>query len=252
MPMLKVSDRTAQGKGPMQRARRAGVIPAVIYSRGEKTRELAVSEKEFTDLLDEIKGKIGLIDMQIGEEPPIKCLVKQVQRHPISLKLNHIDFQKARAGEKVTINLPIHLVGTPIGIKMGGLLDHALRELPVRGLPDKLPPNVTLDITNLKVGMSLHVSDVKLADVEIQVPGTTPIASVLIPKKIEEVAPAAAEAAAPVEGEEPKEPEVISEKKTEERAAERAKTEAEAKGGKGAKEAKKDEKKDVKKEEKKK
>ena len=247
MPMLKVSTRTVKGKGPTRRARREGIIPAVVYSHGEPTRELAVNQKEFLDLLEEIKGKIGLIDMQIEDEVAVKCLVKQVQRHPISLKLSHIDFQRTHPDEKVTISLPIHLTGTPVGIKMGGLLDHALRELPVRGLPGSLPPNVTLDITNLKVGQSLHVSDVKIEGLEVQIPLTTPIASVLIPKKVEEAAPAAAEAAAPVEGAEAKEPEVISEKKTEERAAERAKADADAKGGKPVKDDKKPEKKDEKK-----
>jgi large subunit ribosomal protein L25 len=251
MPMLKVSTRTEKGKGPAKRARKNGVIPAVIYAHGEKTRELAVKEKDFLDVLDEIKGKVGLIDMQIEDEASVKCLVKMVQRHSTTLQVAHIDFQRIHADEKVTISLPIHLVGSPVGLKMGGLLEHTLRALPVRGLPANIPPSITLDIANLKVGQSLHVSDVKLDTVEVQLPLNTPIVSVLVPKKIEEAAPAAAEAAAaPVEGEGPKEPEVIAEKKTEERAAERAKAETTAKGGKPAKEEKKEEK--GKKEEKKK
>jgi large subunit ribosomal protein L25 len=244
---LKTSLRSVRGKSAARSLRRAGQVPAVIYAHGEPTRELTVGERDFIATLDAIRGKSPLIDVQVGDEVAVKCIIKSVQRHPITLKLSHVDFQKVHAHEKVTINIPIHLTGTPVGIKMGGLLDHALRELPVRGLPEHLPANVTLDISELKLNQSLHVSDIKFVNVEVQLPLTTPIASVQTPKKVEEKVEVAAEAAAPAEGEEPKEPEVISEKKTEERAAERAKAEAETKGGKAAKaapeEAKKPEKK---------
>ena len=233
--VLKAALRDVRGKGPACNLRRNGLVPAVIYAHGEPTRELTVHERDFIGVLDSIRGKSPLIDLQVGEEAPIKCIIKAIQRHSVTLRLMHADFQTIHANEKVTLNVPIHLTGTPAGIKMGGILDHSLRELPVRGLPEHLPANVTLDITELKLGQSLHVSDIRLANVEIQLPLTTPVASVQVPKKVEEKVEAVAEVAAPAEGEEPKEPEVISEKKTEERAAERAKAEAEAKGGKGAK-----------------
>jgi large subunit ribosomal protein L25 len=249
--VLKVSLRAGTGKNASKASRRNGLVPAVIYARGEPSRELLVNDREFMNQLDAIRGKSTMIDVQVADEAPVKCIVKSIQRHSVTRNLLHVDFQKIHAHEKVTIMVPIHLVGTPVGLKMGGLLEHTLREVPVRGLPDSLPANITLDITNLKVGQSLHISDIKLADVEIQLPVTAPIASVLSPRK-EEVAAPTAEAAA-AEGEEPKEPEVISEKKTAERAEERAKSEAEAKGGKPAKEEKKpDAKKPEKKEEKKK
>ncbi|MEO0107939.1 MAG: 50S ribosomal protein L25 [candidate division WOR-3 bacterium] len=240
MPLLRAELRTAKGKGPVRQARRNGYVPAVVYARGEPTRELLVKAREFGDLLDEIKGQIGLIDLQIGEEPPVKCLVKQIQRHSVSLQLSHVDFQKVHAHEKVSIAVPIHLTGTPIGTKMGGLLEHSLRALPVRGMPEDLPPSITVDITGLKLGQTLHVSDLKLTGVEVEIAPTTPVASVITPRKLEEAAPAAA-AAAPVEAEEAKEPEVISEKKAAERAEERAKQEAAEKGK--PKEEKKEEKK---------
>jgi large subunit ribosomal protein L25 len=251
--VLKVTLRTETGKSAAKSFRRNGMVPAVIYARGEPTRELLVNERDFIAQLDAILGKSTMIDVQVADEEPIKCIVKAIQRHSVTRHLAHVDFQKIHAHEKVTINVPVHLTGTPVGLKMGGLLEHALREIPVRGLPEHLPASVTLEITNLKVGQSLHISDVKLANVEIQLPQTTPVVSVLLPRKEEVVAPTAEAEAAPVEGEAPKEPEVISEKKTAERAEERAKAEAEAKGGKPAKEEKKpDAKKPEKKEEKKK
>jgi large subunit ribosomal protein L25 len=250
--VLKTQPRSDKGKSAAAKSRRNGLVPAVVYAHGEVTRELLVNEREFTRTLEAIKGKSTMIDMQIGDEPPIKCIVKSIQRDIVGHQLMHVDFQKVHANEKLTISIPIHLEGTPVGLKMGGLLEHTLREIPVRGLPDNLPANITLDIAGLKVGQSLHISDIKLANAEIQLPATAPIASVLSPRKEEVVAPTA-EAAAAVEGEAPKEPEVLSEKKTAERAEERAKSEAEAKGGKPAKEDKKpDAKKPEKKEEKKK
>lgn len=250
--VLKVSLRTGKGKNAAKASRRGGLIPAVIYARGEESRELLVDEREFANQLDAIRGKSTMISVQVAEETPVKCIVKAIQRHSVTRNLLHVDFQRIHANEKVTISVPIHLTGTPVGLKMGGLLEHTLREIPVRGLPENLPANITLDIAGLKVGQSLHISDIKLANAEIQLPATAPIASVLSPRKEEVVAPTA-EAAAAVEGEVPKEPEVLSEKKTAERAEERAKAEAETKGGKPAKEDKKpDAKKPEKKEEKKK
>jgi large subunit ribosomal protein L25 len=244
--VLKVGLRTEKGKSAAKSLRDKGMIPAVMYARGEPTRELLVNEREFTAQLDAIRGKSTMIDVQIADEAPTKCIVKSIQRHSVTRHLMHVDFQKIHAHEKITISVPVHLTGTPVGIKMGGLLEHALREIPVRGLPENLPASITLDITALKVGQSLHISDIKLANAEVQLPAMTPVASVLSPRK-EEVAAPTAEAAAPVEGEEPKEPEVISEKKTAERAEERAKAEVETKGGKPAKEEKKPDKKEEKK-----
>jgi large subunit ribosomal protein L25 len=248
--VLKVALRSKTGKIAARSARRTGMVPAVVYAHGEATRELLVNDRDFSRMLDAIKGKSSLIDVQVGDEAPIKCIIKQIQRNAITLGLLHVDFQKVHAHEKVTLNVPIHLAGTPIGLKMGGLLDHALREAPVRGLPEKLPASIGLDITNLKLGQSLHVSDIKVEGVEVLLPPTTPVASVLVPKKVEEVT--AAPVAEAVEGEEPKEPVVISEKKAADRAEERAKAEAEEKGGKPRAEKKEEKKTEKKKEEKKK
>jgi len=246
--VLKVTLRTEIGKSAARSFRRSGTVPAVIYARGEPSRRLLVNEREFTTQLDAIRGKSTMIDVQVADEPPIKCIVKAIQRHSVTRLLMHVDFQRVHAHEKITISVPIHLAGTPVGLKMGGRLEHVLREIPVRGLPEDLPASITLDVTNLKVGQSLHISDIKLAKTEIQLPLNAPIASILSPRKEEEVAaPTTEAAAAPVEGEAPKEPEVIAEKKTAERAEERAKAEAAAKGGKPVKEEKKPEKKEEKK-----
>jgi large subunit ribosomal protein L25 len=251
--VLKVTLRTEMGKNAARIFRRSGMVPAVVYARGEPSRELLVNEREFTTQLAAIRGKSTMIDVQVADEPPIKCIVKAIQRHSVTRFLMHVDFQRVHAHEKITISVPIHLAGAPVGLKMGGRLEHVLREIPVRGLPEDLPASITLDVTHLKVGQSLHISDIKLAKAEIQLPLTAPVASILSPRKEEEVAAPTAEAAAPVEGEAPKEPEVIAEKKTAERAEERAKTETATKGGKPAKEEKKpDAKKPEKKEEKKK
>ena len=246
--VLKVTLRTETGKSAAKSFRQSGMVPAVIYARGELSRKLLVNEREFTTQLDAIRGKSTMIDVQVADEPPIKCIVKAIQRHSVTRLLMHVDFQRVHAHEKITISVPIHLAGTPAGLKMGGRLEHVLREIPVRGLPEDLPASITLDVTNLKVGQSLHISDVKLAKAEVQLPMTAPIASILSPRKEEEVAAPTAEAAAPVEGEAPKEPEVIAEKKTAERAEERAKAEVAAKGGetgqrreKGRKEGRKEE-----------
>jgi large subunit ribosomal protein L25 len=237
--VLKVQPRAERGKTAANSARRSGMVPAVVYARGELTRELLVNEREFGKLLGVIRGRSTIVDVQVGEEAPVKCIIKQIQRDSVTLRLMHVDFQKIHAHEKITLHVPVLLEGTPAGIKMGGLLDHALRALPIRGLPEDLPASVTVDITHLKLGQSVHVSDLKLNKVEILLPPITPIASVLAPRKVEEAVAPTAEAPTPTEGETPKEPEVLSEKKAQERAEERAKGEPEAKGGKAKEEKKK-------------
>ncbi|MDH5684611.1 MAG: 50S ribosomal protein L25 [candidate division WOR-3 bacterium] len=208
---IKAEARTTIGKSANRSLRRNGLVPAVIYGRGEEPQNLVINEKEFSRLLEKIKGHSPILDMELAGKP-IKCVIKLIQRNPITLNLLHVDFQKVHAREKISVAVPIILKGSAQGIKAGGILDHRLREIPIRAEVDKIPEHVEVDITELKLGHSIHVSDLKLEGVEFTLPADTTIVSVLAPRKVEEVvAPAAAAAA-----EETKEPEVITEKKREE------------------------------------
>ncbi|MEO0091410.1 MAG: 50S ribosomal protein L25 [candidate division WOR-3 bacterium] len=215
---LKAEERNAVGTSASKKLRREGLVPGVIYGHHENPLSIFVSEREFSALLDKIKGHSPIINLEVGDTT-IKVILKSLQREPISKKLLSVDFQRIHAKEKVTLKIPVILKGSPIGVKMGGILDHPLRAIPVKCEIEKVPEHIEIDISGLKLGHSVHISDLKIEGVEFMLPPDTPIVSVLTPRKLVEEAVAVTE--------EVKEPEVITEKKKEE--AETAEAETGAK-----------------------
>ncbi|MEO0076545.1 MAG: 50S ribosomal protein L25 [candidate division WOR-3 bacterium] len=208
---LNVEQRDKAGKSISKKLRKNGMIPAVVYGHGDEAIKLAVNEKEFNKLLEKIKGHSPIIDLQINDRPAIKAIIKTIQREPISKKFLSIDFQLIHAKEKITVDVPVVLKGTAIGIKQGGILDFPLRSIPIRCTVDNIPEHIEVDITNLKMGHSIHVADIKIEGIEFMLSSDVPIVSILTPKKVEVTAAVT---------EEIKEPEVITEKKKEEVAEE--------------------------------
>lgn len=240
---VKATERTDVGKGKVGRLRRNGTLPAVMYGHGEPSQMLAMSTHEFNRLLDQIQGHSPIVEVEIDDRPAQKCVIKTLQRNPMTGGLLHVDFQKVHPGEKMTMNVPVIVHGSAEGVKQGGMLDHVLRTVPVRAAIDAIPEHFEIDVTNLKIGSSIHIKDLNRPDLEYTLPLDAPIVAVLSPRKLTEE-PTAAEAAAAAETG-PAEPEVITEKKPTEEEAEseegKGKGKAEAKGEK--KEEKRKEKK---------
>jgi large subunit ribosomal protein L25 len=169
-----------------------GYIPAVVYSHG-KSDVIKIKEKEFSLLF---KGRISesvIFDLHIQgkSEGDLMAYVKDYQAHPVTGRILHLDLFKVTKGEKIKTHVPVELIGTPIGIKQGGILEHGERELYVFCAPAFLPEKITVDIAQLGVGESVHVSDIKLSDeIEILTSGNSLVASVERPRTAEE-APAA-------------------------------------------------------------
>lgn len=204
---LKAYVRERSGKEIAKKLRRAGKIPAVLYARGEESVKLYVEEKDLLALLHEIRGRAPILTLSLPFANE-QCIMKSIQKDPIKNRFIHVDFQKIHPEEEVVIKCPIALIGTAPGVKMGGILDHHLRDVLVKGKIDLIPPRIEVDISNLKLGQSLHLSDIKLVGSHFLLPPDTPIVSILVPKKMEEVK---VEAAAP-----PVEPEVIEREAKEE------------------------------------
>ena len=240
---VKATQRTDTGKGKVGRLRRSGTLPAVMYGHGEPSLMLAMSTHDFDRLLEEIRGHSPIVDVEVDGRPAQKCVIKTLQRNPMTGGLLHVDFQKVHAGEKIAMNVPVIVLGSAEGVKQGGMLDHILRQVPVRATIDMIPEHFEIDVTNLKIGHSIHISDLSRTDLEFTLPLDSPIVTVLAPRKLTE-APTAAEAAAAAEAG-PAEPEVITEKKPtdEEAGAEDEKEKGKGKGKAEAKGEKKEEKK---------
>jgi large subunit ribosomal protein L25 len=200
--------RTDAGKGAARQARLGGRIPAVLYGHGRPAESLTLSAAEFKRALTGVEVSTAVIDLDI-EGTGTKVLVREIQRHPFKAEVLHVDFLEIHAGEKLTLQLAVHLVGSPDGVRNGGgVLDQALREITIRVLPKDIPDRFDVDVTNLRVGQSLHVSDLSIPNAEILTDGGKTVCSVVAPKVEAEPVPGA-------EAEETPEPELIRKPKEE-------------------------------------
>ncbi|MFQ6003709.1 MAG: 50S ribosomal protein L25/general stress protein Ctc, partial [Candidatus Zixiibacteriota bacterium] len=208
--VIRVKARDKLGKEQAKKLRRKGVIPAVVYGAETPPLPLEVDAKSFQALLRSGLGENVIVNLKIDDQKngDKKVLIRQVQRDPVWGDILHIDFQQVSLTKKLTINVPIQLVGTPIGVQQdGGILQHVLRELEVECLPTDIPEKIEVDVANLKIGDSIHVGDIKLEKAEMLTDLQGSIVSVVPPSVFKEPEVAPAEAA--------EEPEVITEKKEE-------------------------------------
>jgi large subunit ribosomal protein L25 len=207
--LLKAERRLGTGKGAARTLRREGKIPAVIYGHNRAAESLAVDRAGFTQLVAGITAASTILDVAIDGQPPVKALIRELQRNPLrNTEVLHLDLYEVRADEKVTLEVPVHLSGTADGVRnFGGILDQVLHRLQIRVFPADIPTSIDLDVTNLAIGKSMFVRDVKVAKVEILNDGNLPVCSVVAPRTEEVVAPVAVEA--------PAEPELIRKPKAE-------------------------------------
>jgi len=180
------------GKGAARSLRSRGQVPAVIYGHGRDPLPLSLNARDLDKLLGHIQAESTVIEVTVDGQTA-KTLIREIQRHPIKRQILHVDFQALVAGEKVTVSIPIVLTGIPEGVRLdGGVLDQTLRELEIEVDPANIPDRAELDVTNLVIGDSLHVSDIRLPEgVEIQDDPETSVAVVAAPRAVIEEAPAA-------------------------------------------------------------
>jgi large subunit ribosomal protein L25 len=161
---LDAEPRDTAGKGSARKLRSQGQIPAVIYGHGRNPQPLTLNARDLDKLLEHIAAESTVIEVKVGDDTA-KTLIREIQRHPFKRQILHVDFQALVAGEKVVVSIPIVLTGVAEGVRLGGgVLDHTLRELEIKVDPANIPNHVELDVTNLMVGDSLHVSDIKVPD----------------------------------------------------------------------------------------
>ncbi len=203
---LEVETREKSGSRESRRLRRSGKVPAVLYGYKIDDLKLVVDGPTVEKLVGN-EGFHGLIDLKIQgdskaskSKEPFLVLLKEYQADILTRQLTHIDFYKVNLQEKVTVSIPIHTEGTAPGVKEGGILELVRRELEVRCLPTTIPDAITVDISQLQVGDSIHVQDLTLPEgVETLAETNFTIIAVASPTK-EEEAPAPVEGEAPPEG----------------------------------------------------
>jgi len=192
---LSASVRTETGKGAARKIRQAGSIPAVIYGHGREAQSLTINARDTDKLLKSIAISSTVIELSIDGKSA-RTLIREVQRHPFKRTITHIDFQELVAGETVSVHCPIVYVGVPEGVRLeGGLLDQIMHQLHIEVDPSSIPNHIDVDVSALKVGKSMHVSDLVLpAGIKVlDEPGTT-VCIVQVPKvAVETVTDGAAE-----------------------------------------------------------
>ena len=154
---ISVAKRDLTGSANARRLRREGLIPAVIYSRGQNTETIQVAAAD----VSKIAEHTGLIVLN-GLDGERRAVVKDIEFHTINGGALCIDFQEVKAGEKVTVTIPVEGFGEAAGIKEGGQLEQAIHELQVNGDPAVLPEIIRIDVSNIGLNASLTIADIKL------------------------------------------------------------------------------------------
>jgi large subunit ribosomal protein L25 len=203
---LGVELRDGRGKGVARKLRASGRIPAICYRRNAESVAVSLDPKELDRLIRNASSGINtLIDLKMaggGDFDGRQVLIKELQRDPISGDYLHADLYAVDLLQKIHVSVPIQIKGSAIGVTQdGGILDHATRELDVECLPNAIPEEFAVDVSELEVGQSLHVRDIEVLEgVEILNDPDVSIVSVVAPAVVEEEAPAEEEEEA-VEGE---------------------------------------------------
>jgi large subunit ribosomal protein L25 len=194
---LKAEPRDGAGKGVARKLRAEGRVPAVLYGHGNDARALSVDAKELFHLLHGAAGGNVLIDLVIDGKKTM-AMPREVQRDHVRGQYLHVDFLEVRRDEKVTVDVPIHLVGESAGVKAGGVLEHHLWELKIQSLPQDLPESIEADISHLNLHDTLRVSELTFSDAWTILTAPEESIAAVVPPQAREVEAEAEEA---VEGE---------------------------------------------------
>ncbi|CUA81765.1 ribosomal protein L25, Ctc-form [Gulbenkiania indica] len=163
---LNAAKREEMGTGASRRLRRAGKLPGVIYGANQDAQSIVLEHNPVFYALKEEGFHTGILTLVIdGAKQPV--LLRDFQMHPYKQQVMHIDFQRVDANEKMHVKVPLHFVNADVSpaVKLqGGLVSHVMTEVDVRALPGQLPSFIEVDLSGLKAGQSLHLSDLKLPE----------------------------------------------------------------------------------------
>ena len=162
---LSATKRQRTGTGAMGRLRKEGSIPAILYGRTHASTTLKVDGKTFNKIVEHSASDNILVTLKIdGEAKDQLALVQEVQHDHLRGGILHIDFHAISADEEIHADVPVDLVGIPLGIKQGGVLEYIHHTLEVRCLPKNLPDKLPVDVTHLNLNDSIHVRDIPLPE----------------------------------------------------------------------------------------
>ena len=202
---LNASVRAGIRRSANKQLRASGRIPAVIYGKQNQPQSLEVDARELDSLFHHGASENLLVDLTVKDDAKAKrlALVQDVQHHPLSGKVLHVDFHEVAENEKVTIFVPVETTGEAVGVKLaGGVLEHVLFKIKVRAFPKDLPEQIVLDVSALEIGRAIHLGEIAPpAGVEIIGNKEVVVVACAAPKaEVEEAPVAEGEAVAPAAG----------------------------------------------------
>ena len=179
---LKARQRTDTGKKVAKALRRDGALPAVVYGSGESSTPLALDYREFEGFLRKTRGESVVINLEIEGMEDKKALLRDIQRDYLRNQLLHADFQQIRMSDRITTEVSLVMIGEPIGVtRDGGVLDQSLRVVEISCVASEIPEHLEVDISELSMGDTIHISDLSFENVEIVTDGEVAVVSVLTP-----------------------------------------------------------------------
>lgn len=194
-PVVIAEIREELGKGWARKIRSKGMVPAIFYGPKTPSIPLVIHPKELAKALQTEAGENVLIDLHIRKGDQIDrkvVMVKDIQIDPLYQITLHTDFYEVAMDERITVEVPIHLVGKPEGTKLGGILEQIRRVIQIQCLPGDIPKSIDIDVSSLKIGDSVHIKDINVEKVKILSDPNLTIATVVPPMVEEKVAEAAA------------------------------------------------------------
>jgi large subunit ribosomal protein L25 len=189
---LNAARRTETGKGAARSLRRDGRIPGVVYGHGEDTLSISLDAHDFGKLISGISVENTILELKIDGAADSRALIREVQWHPYKPVILHVDLYQVHAGEKVHLEIPVRVEGNPLGVRdQGGVLQQVRHELSIECLPKDIPERITLDVSELEIGDSIHVRDIEVPGATILAEGDLTLVTVVPPTlaKVEDEEP---------------------------------------------------------------
>jgi len=182
---LDIENRDSVGKKATKEMRRAGMVPSTLYFKGEKPESIAVEKLK---LYQALKSDQRIYEIELEGESQY-VMVKAVQYHPVTDEILHLDFMRVRRSEKMTISVPLVLVGKPIGVTEGGILSQALNQIEISCFPTNVPEQIEVNIDDMELNSSISIADVSYDDEEVDIISAEDInvASITAPAAEEEI-----------------------------------------------------------------
>lgn len=196
--IIVVSKRESLGKAASKQLRKDGLIPAVVYGLGEPPVPLSISPKVVAKIIASESGMNSVVYMQReGTDIKRHVVIKDVQRHPVTGRLRHVDFLRVDPTHKIRVKVPVKIVGVPYGVKtQGGMLDFVHRQIEIECLPSLIPAHIDVNVEALKVGESIRFDQLTIAST-LTILGDAHEVVCAVHAKVAEEAPAEGAAAEP-------------------------------------------------------